>query len=89
MHSMLDLESDHVVVWALKPAEDGAGQGTIIRLWNLSSEPSSYRLSMDQRVKRCIKTTHVETDIEPVEPVDGKIAETLRAGEMRTLRVVH
>lgn len=87
-HAMLAVNSDHVVVWALKPAEGGAGEGTIVRLWNLAGEPSAYRLSMDRPIRRCIKTTHVETDIEPMAVVGGIITETLQPGQMRTLRVL-
>ncbi|MFK8114619.1 MAG: hypothetical protein AB8B91_20625 [Rubripirellula sp.] len=89
--SMLDLKSDHVVVWTLKPAEpdqNGAGQGTIVRLWNLSDKPSAYELTMKQPFQRCIKSSHIETDIEPMKVTDGKISESLPAGGMRTLRIL-
>jgi alpha-mannosidase len=87
--SMLKLNSESVVVWALKPAEpspSGAGQGTVVRLWNLANEPASYELTMSKPVKQCFKTTHVETEIERLEMVDGKVSETLPPGGMRTLR---
>ena len=87
-HSMLTLESDHVLLWALKPSESsGAGQGTIVRLWNLSEKPASYVLSMKEPIQACMKTTHVETDVEPMNVVDGKVTEELPPGAMRTLRV--
>jgi alpha-mannosidase len=77
-----------VIVWALKPAEDGAGQGTIVRLWNVSQEPSSYRLKISTPVNACIRTTHIETDIQPMDVTDSTISESLAAGQMRTLRIV-
>ena len=89
--SLLECESDSVIVWAVKPPEmtdDGEGQGTlVVRLWNLADRPSKYELRRDRPIKSCHKITHVETDIEPLDVTDGSVRETLLPGAMRTLRI--
>ncbi len=85
--SLIQCESDSVLVWAVKPAEDGAGEGTVVRLWNLSGQPTSYQLSMHRPISQCIKTTHVETEIEPMALAGDHVKETLPAGAMRTMKI--
>ena len=34
--SLVSLDSDEVIVWAVKPSEDGIENGLVVRLWNLS-----------------------------------------------------
>jgi alpha-mannosidase len=84
----LECDSEHVVVWALKPSEDGAGQGTIVRLWNLAEQPFQYTLKMNPPIGKCIQTTHIETDLEPMEVIAGAVTETLASGAIRTLRIL-
>lgn len=86
-HSDLQIDSDSVILWAWKPPEHRAGQGTIVRLWNLSAAPANYRLSRDKPIQSCVKTTHVETDVESMEVVEGTVFETLPPGGMRTMRI--
>jgi alpha-mannosidase len=54
----------NVVLWALKPAEDGPSQGVVARLWNLSGEPREFSLSVPASASRAKRATHIETDAE-------------------------
>ena len=37
--AFLSISDPRVLLWALKPADDGAQAGTVVRLWNLGDAP--------------------------------------------------
>ena len=96
----VSIESDDVIIWAIKPAEKIAGKeqaalkeevqgragGLIVRLWNLADQPSEYSLSIIASFTKCMLTTHVETDVEEIRIVDGQVSGKLNAGAMQTFR---
>ncbi|TWT53101.1 alpha-mannosidase [Rubripirellula amarantea] len=84
--SLVTIESDSVIIWAIKPAEQGSGGGTIVRLWNLANQSSMYALNFKLGSKKCTKTTHVETDIAEVQIADSKVTGELETNAMQTLR---
>jgi alpha-mannosidase len=45
-YSLLSISNSKVLLWALKPAEDGIDQGIVVRMWNLSSVKESFLLNM-------------------------------------------
>jgi alpha-mannosidase len=45
-YSFLSISDPMVLLWALKPAEDGIDQGVVARAWNLGSAASSFTLSL-------------------------------------------
>ena len=77
-----------VAMWAVKPAEEGPDEGTIVRVWNLAPgartatiEPVAFDLVSATR------TTHIETDLESVPVSGGAISVQLQAQEMATFRL--
>jgi alpha-mannosidase len=50
-----------VVVWALKPAEEGMDQGVIVRVWNHADAPvAQMTLTFHGGLASARKTTHPE-----------------------------
>jgi alpha-mannosidase len=70
-HSILGISNPNVLLWALKPHDDGIEHGFVARVWNQSSEPSHVRFTAIAQAATVRRITHVETDREP-----------LRAGEI-------
>ena len=61
-----------VLLWALKPAEEGLGEGLIARLWNLSDASVAATVQLAPRaLVAAQRTTHLETNegVVPVTPV--------------------
>jgi alpha-mannosidase len=84
-YTFLSLSDPKAFLWALKPAEEGIGKGVIARLWNFSGSPSSFVLSLPSlAVKSAKRTTHLETELEGANVVNGSLAGTLGGHEMRT-----
>ena len=99
--SLVSLDSDEVIVWAVKPSEDGIENGLVVRLWNLVDGMGKYTLSVNfpankaggiRPVKRCVVTSHVETDSEMDDQnlaiVAGKVSEQVSPRTFRTLRLL-
>ena len=43
-YSLLSISNPDVLLWSLKPAEDGPAKGLVTRVWNLSQRPQEYSL---------------------------------------------
>lgn len=71
--SLLEVDDPAVLVWALKPAEDGAHAGLVVRLWNVADRPTRVRLKYAGRLVAAYRTTHLETDLAPL-PLEADAA---------------
>jgi len=62
--SLLSVSNPDVLLWALKPADDGPTQGLVARLWNQSDSAANFSLSLPQgSISSARNITHVETPI--------------------------
>jgi alpha-mannosidase len=85
--SWLTLSNSNVLLWALKPAEEGITYGFIARVWNLSSEPQRFSLSLATGIKSAKQTTHIETDLADAPVVGGILSASALASQLVTFRV--
>lgn len=70
--SLLRLDVEDVLPWAVKPSEDGRPDTLALRLWNLAGRPTDARVVFGAplNVASALRTTHIETPIGTA-PVDG------------------
>lgn len=85
--SWLNLSNPNVLLWALKPAEEGITQGIIARLWNLSPEPQRFSLSLATGIFRARQTTHIETDLAEVNVAGGILSASASPWQLLTFRL--
>jgi hypothetical protein len=87
--SFLTLGSSDVLLWALKPAEEGiATDGVIARVWNVADAQRSMSLALPAGgILSARRLTHIETDIGPVQVTDGILTDLLERQQMRTYRL--
>lgn len=86
--SMLTIDSPDVLLWALKPAEEGIDHGVVARVWNLADTPKSFQLSLPQGgVQSAQRTTHLETDLGPATIAQGALTGQLQRQQMATYRL--
>ena len=63
--SLLTLSDPDVLLWSLKPAEEGIGQGMIARLWNQKSAATTLTLALPlDAVASAQRLTHLETSLD-------------------------
>lgn len=88
-YSFVAMPSSDVLLWALKPAEEGIAAGIIARVWNVAQGQRSLALSMPVASHiTATRTTHLETDIGPAPVASEVLTETLEPQQLRTYRIV-
>ena len=87
-YSLLTIDNPNVLLWALKPADDGIAQGVIARLWNLSSSSLDFQMAFPHHsILSADQTTHIETPIGPATVLDGILSGALTTQQMKTYAV--
>jgi alpha-mannosidase len=71
-YSFLTISDPDILLWALKPAEDGIDQGVITRVWNHAAR--NYTLSLAPGILSGKKITHIETGIADAAIVSKKLS---------------
>ena len=86
--SLLTLSDPGVLLWAVKPAEEGIEEGVIIRLWNLAAEPRPVQVALATGLSAARQVTHIETDLVPLPVSDDTVEVTLNRAQIQTLRLI-
>jgi alpha-mannosidase len=60
--SLLSTSAPDLLLWALKPSEEGSGKGVAARFWNMSEAPKEFTVSMDGGLDQAWNLTHLETE---------------------------
>jgi alpha-mannosidase len=85
--TFLTISDSNVLLWTLKMAEDGVGNGLITRVWNQSNSDRSYTLSLFPNISFAKRTTHIETDIADASVSSGNLSASLNANQIQTHRL--
>src|SRR2546426_11253951 len=72
--SLLKISNPNMLLWALKPAEEGVTNGVIARIWNLSNEPQRFTLVLATGLASAKQATHIETDLGDAPVVEGTLS---------------
>ena len=83
-YSFVDISDPNVLLWALKPAEDGISRGIVARVWNQSNSPVNYTLGLAMPIVSAEKVTHIETTIGPAAVVGGRLSATVNQQQIQT-----
>ncbi|NUQ86461.1 MAG: glycoside hydrolase [Anaerolineales bacterium] len=82
--SLLSQANPNVLLWALKPAEDGLESGLVARVWNLSAQAESHSISFDGGIAEALALTHIETPTGIADVEDGRLADLLNPQQLKT-----
>lgn len=86
-YSFLTISDTDVLLWALKPAEDGISQGVVTRVWNQANSARNYTLSLAPDILTARRITHIETDIANASISGGNLVASLNANQIQTHRL--
>lgn len=83
------MNDPRVLLWAVKPAEEGIGQGVIARLWNVSDTPAAATIAFPSGLTGARRATHIETDLAAV-PLDatGALTVDFARQQIQTFRLL-
>ncbi len=88
LYSLLQISDPNVLLWVLKPSEEGINKGIIARLWNLSDGVRDASLSLHTRIASAKQTTHIETDLGEVAVSDGLLRTAIVGRRLMTFRLL-
>jgi len=86
--SLVSLSNPNVLLWALKPAEDGGQAGLIARVWNVAAAPADFLLQFTVPLASARQTTHLETDLGDVVLADDGLPFHLAPQQLKTFRLL-
>ncbi|MGH9341264.1 MAG: glycosyl hydrolase-related protein [Acidobacteriota bacterium] len=87
-YSLLEVSRPDVFVWSVKPSEEGIERGMMVRVWNMAHEPVQGELICAQPIAGAKQTTHIETDLEEVGLVNGRLPVALTPQQIKTFRLM-
>jgi alpha-mannosidase len=82
--SFVQISNPNVLLWALKPAEDGISNGITARVWNQSGAPANYNLSLSRTITAAQKVTHIETFVENAAVIGGQLNANINQQQIQT-----
>lgn len=86
--SLMQVSGDGILLWALKPAEEGiADGGLVLRLWNMDFQNHLGRADFEPEVLAAYQATHLETDLGPAPVRDGGLLTPVGQQQLQTYRV--
>lgn len=85
--SLCSVSDPNVLIWTVKPSEEGIQNGVIMRLWNMSDADTSFTLNTGWNMERASLATHIETDTSPLKLKKGKLPMKLGHNKIQTIRL--
>ncbi|CAB5090497.1 Alpha-mannosidase (EC [Olavius algarvensis associated proteobacterium Delta 3] len=87
--SFLTISDPNVLLWALKPADDGPEDGLVARIWNLADSPVNFSMGFGPYpITSARQLTHVETPIGDATVTDGVLDTLVAQHQMQTYSLV-
>lgn len=87
-YSFLKLTDGNVLLWSLKPSEEGVEQGVIIRLWNINNEAAQPFITFNKMIESAWQTSHIETNEKNIPPRNNKLQINFQPQQINTYRVL-
>ncbi|CCH00376.1 hypothetical protein FAES_2367 [Fibrella aestuarina BUZ 2] len=86
--SLLKISDPKVLLWGVKPSEDGIGQGLITRLWNVPGQATTARLTASSPIGKAWQTSHIETNERLLTPTGRQLQLRFRPTQLNTYRLL-
>ena len=85
--SLFSFSDKAAMLWALKPAEEGIDKGIIMRIWNVADVNRPVTISGNSLIGKGFRTTHIETDDQPIALKKGTLSTVLGHNRLHTFRL--
>jgi alpha-mannosidase len=82
--SLLQASDPNVLLWALKPSEEGISKGVVARFWNMSPNAALFDVKLQGGLSKASTITHIETDPSPAQLEAGELRTVAEAWQLRT-----
>ena len=85
--SLLTTTDPNLLLWTLKPSEEGINSGLITRFWNIGNKPIMPTVTLAKPIRRAWQTTHIETNEQTLNPVGGQLKTSFTGRQLNTYRL--
>ncbi|UFH57972.1 glycosyl hydrolase-related protein [Spirosoma sp. KNUC1025] len=85
--SLLKADAPGLLIWTLKPSEEGMGNGLIARFWNLNKTAATPTLNWALPIRQAWQTTHIETNEQSLNPAKNTLKTNFNARQINTYRL--
>ncbi len=85
--SLFSISDSTVMLWALKPSEEGISNGIIMRVWNMADSDKTIRIASTSPLQSAFTTTHIETADKALPVQDGNVNTTIGHNRLQTFRL--
>jgi alpha-mannosidase len=82
--SLLTTSNPNVLLWVLKPSEDGIDNWLVTRFWNMSPQPGNYSVSVIGGLQKASVITHIETTFTPKRLTSGELRIDAKPWQLQT-----
>jgi alpha-mannosidase len=86
-YSFVSISNPNVLLWSLKPSEEGIGEGVITRVWNVAPTSSSFSLALNGAIGSAKQIEHIETDKQDAALSGGQLTSAIAQDQLLSFRV--
>jgi alpha-mannosidase len=86
--SLLKSNNSSVLLWSIKPAEEGIEAGIMTRFWNFSNKKQNPKIGINADLKAAFQTSHIETNEREIELQKNMVQFNFKPYEMATFRQI-
>ncbi len=86
-YSLINISDPNVLLWSIKPAEEGIGQGIIARVYNVANQATTAGLQLANPITNAQRTSHIETNLNSVTLNEGALPLTFAPQQYQTFRL--
>ncbi|WP_194777664.1 glycosyl hydrolase-related protein [Pararhodonellum marinum] len=87
-YSLLTIDNPDVLLWSVKPAEEGIEKGIMARCWNMNANPLTIKIKLKLPIQQAWQTTHIETDLVELEPSGNTLPVDFNQHQLKTFRII-
>jgi len=87
-YSLLSVTDPSVILWSVKPAEEGISKGLITRFWNTKNRSVNTLINYNGGISKAWRVSHLETDEEELSLVNKGLMLPIRANQILTYRIL-
>ncbi|MCF0069737.1 glycoside hydrolase [Dyadobacter sp. CY261] len=87
VYSLLRTDDPGLLLWSIKPSEEGIQSGLVTRFWNINPIAAESTIAFDKQIRSAWQTSHIETDQQKLDPKNGSLPTRFRPHQIQTFRV--
>jgi len=86
--SLLSSTNPDLLLWALKPSDDGIDHGIVTRFWNLSEKANDFSIQIHGGIAKASEITHIETNPTPATLTATNLRASAKPWQLRSFSLV-